>query len=452
MAGSGQWPGDPQGWGPPPGPVRDCAALVLDGVWPYELARPRPETAQIARDLDVDLREIVARTNEQLAQLVRLNLAPAEHRAAEERFIRVAKSMAVLRAESTVRQLGGRSILGTPGMPPLTAAPVQRPSRAGGEVTGEVSSEAVSAPLAVVRDQSGRPGRTPPPRSDVLGRHRAPDAPLRGYVGDERPDERAGQRGTSSPVSPAGEVVPERLTRNGLSDRPQSGPPSEGDRRGSVDGHQVPARPHAQPLAVQAPVSLQQMAGSLARQQPGLQWLVAERDDGRVVAVCDVLSGWIPVGIALPAGVTVLAPEKREGPMEDWVGPVTRSARYGPGNRIESRGAVAVAGDEVFSVVGVDDDLGERIGAATNRPGLPRITHTLARAAVGGGGVLAAELDVLNVHVETALQLVLGEYPHVNADEVASCMLMGAAAALVEQRMSLAAYHFGWYEAIADRR
>lgn len=468
MSGSSQWPEQPRSWGPPPGRVSDCTALVLDGVWPYELAQPRDETAQIAHYLDRDLREIVERTNEQLASLVQLNLAPAEHRAAEERFIRVAKAMAVLRAESTVRQLGGRSILGTPGMPTLTSPPVQPggPEREN-EIITEVSAEVIDT-TTVARAREGEPGHAQMPArhyraedpavtldgrgrgivvdqgSDPLGRHRGPNTAPSGSVGGDRSGARAFE------PSPTDYVAPERLAHNGVGDQHGSRPPGHG--QGSVNGHPLSTRMPAQPMALEPAVSLQQMVGSLARQQPGVQWLVAERGDGSVVAVCDVLSGWIPAGIVLPVGVTVLTPEKRSGPMEDWVGPVTRSARYGPGNRIERRSRVAVAGDEAFSVVDVDDELGVRIGEATNRPGLPRITHTVARAADGGGGVLAAELDVLNVHMETALQMVLGEYPGVNADEVVSCMLMGAAAAIAERRVRLAAYHFGWYEAIAGRR
>lgn len=445
--------------------MRDCTALVLDGVWPYELARPRPETAQLARYLDRDLRAIVERTNEQLALLGRLNLAPIEQRAAEERFIRVAKSMAVLRVESTVRQIGGRSILGTPGMPTLAAAPgvADRRSEHDNEVTTVVSTGEIAE--AVARARGGWVGQ-----EQVLARHRRDEEsaaveavtpahgsevgrPPRGFAGDERFDPRAFEQGPPPRSAPlTDQVGPERLRPNGSGDRPRPAPPS------GINGHRLPAGPPARPrpaLALEPPVSLEQMVGSLARQQPGVKWLVAERDDGSAVAVCDVLSGWIPVGVALPVGVTVLAAEKRSGPMEDWVGPVTRSARYGPGNRIESRSRVAVAGDEAFGVgdVGdVGDDLGGQIGEATNRPGLPRIAHTLARAAGDGGGVSAAELDVLNVHVETAVQMLLGEYPDVNADEVVSCMLMGAAAAFAARRVKLAAYHFGWFEAVAGRR
>lgn len=591
----GQWPSSHAA----PEPLRDCTALVLDGVWPHELMQPRPETARVAESLDLDLRKIVERTNEELAKLARLNLAPAEYRAAEDRFIRVAKSMAVLRVESTVRQLGGRSILGAQGMPRLTASPVQRqrtesdPLETTTVVSPEVIAEArrmaerrateqprvvpvVSPPYQAessfdfertqvfarhrveepesahgaaaaapsepviidhVAEDSDRPpaptadagdaaaprrpdtsvgreqqwpdssdGMTTEPvaarwnhRSEPVGqwatwpedsgagagRHREPSEP---QAPAEPPRERPGEAaqaargGQAAPVPPA---APAALSREPLQRPYRFGEPSllpapparpvNGAQPRTVKGHapepaapsaherrehalreqapreQAPPRP-SRPLAIEQPVSLQQMVGSLARQQPSLKWLVAERVDGSKVAVCDVLSGWIPPGIALPAGVTVLAPEQRSGRMEDWVGEVTASARYGPGNRIEGRNVSSVAGEEAFEVVDIVADLGDRVAEATNRPGLPRIANTLVRATVSGSGVLPAELDVLNVHLETAVQMLLAEAPDVNADEAVSCMLMGAAAAIAAGRATVAAYHYGWFEAIAGRR
>lgn len=634
-----QWPGQqqPGNWGPAPQaapePVRDCAALVLDGVWPYELMHPRPETEHLAQQMDRDLRKIVERTNEKLAELAQLNLAPAEYRASEERFIRTAKAMAVLRVESTVRQLGGRSILGTQGMPSLTAPPIQHRRGANDplETTQVVSPEVIAqakrmaqqrqaeaeqtrivpvvsppylaespadveqtvvfarhrverpaAPPAAVEDvpaaapaepviidqvveQPERPrvevidtGVTLPPRPQHFGSY-SRSAPFDNAAGGDsdgmttepvapwdprrvqRPDQAylAGggrhrdpaesQEDAEIPVDRSGRArsmsdsgqtatpvaryetpedvrpaAPEPSSREPLrenaadagfsprmfspnvTERPSSPPssrepvqplrfgepsllpapparPVNGSERVPVNGYEhapaprpeqpaPPAPRSSRPLALEQPVSLQQMVGSLARQQPSLKWLVAERTDGTKVAVCEVMSGWIPPGITLPVGVSVLPPEQRSGPMSGWVGSVANSALYGPGNRIEGRNVPSVAGEEAFAVVDIAEDLGERVAEATNRPGLPRITNTLVRAAVSGSGVLPAELDVLNVHLETAVQMLLAEAPDVNAEEAVSCMLMGAAAAIAAGRARLAAYHYGWFEAIAGRR
>lgn len=634
-----QWPGQqqPGNWAPAPQaapePVRDCAALVLDGVWPYELMHPRPETEHLARQMDRDLRKIVERTNEKLAELAQLNLAPAEYRASEERFIRTAKAMAVLRVESTVRQLGGRSILGTQGMPSLTAPPIQHRRAANDplETTQVVSPEVIAqakrmaqqrqaeveqtrivpvvsppylaespadveqtvvfarhrverpeAPPAAVEDapdpapaepviidqveeQPERPrvevidagvsalsprpqhfgsysrsapvddaaierdgtttepvaprreyrgervGQWPNPEGLAGGRHRDPaesqaDAEIPGDRSErQRSMFDSGQTATpvaryetpedvrlAAPESRSREPLRESAADAGFSPRmfsqdapgrPDSSPlsrepvqplrfgepsllpvpparPVNGSERVPANGHEPapsvrpepPAPRPSRPLALEQPVSLQQMVGSLARQQPSLKWLVAERTDGTKVAVCEVMSGWIPPGITLPVGVSVLPPEQRSGPMSGWVGSVANSALYGPGNRIEGRNVPSVAGEEAFAVVDIAEDLGERIAEATNRPGLPRITNTLVRAAVSGSGVLPAELDVLNVHLETAVQMLLAEAPDVNAEEAVSCMLMGAAAAIAAGRARLAAYHYGWFEAIAGRR
>jgi hypothetical protein len=193
---------------------------------------------------------------------------------------------------------------------------------------------------------------------------------------------------------------------------------------------------------------------SLARQEPALNWLVAQCGDGVAVVVTDVASGWIPPGVVLPAGVRVLEPQRRSGCLDDWVSGVVRSARYKPGDRICGNGLSArVVSEEPFAVIDVDGDLGRRLSdAAGVVEGVPRIAHTLVKASVAGAGVSEAEMDVLRVHVQMAVQELLAGYPDVKEQMVVACALLGAAEAMAAGQSVLAAYHMAWYEVLAGRK
>ncbi|MBS9533735.1 DUF5631 domain-containing protein [Mycobacterium sp. M1] len=91
------------------GPV-DCSAWVLNGLWPAELATVTAETAPLAHYLNADLQRIAASTNDKLAAISRAGLVGPARQAAEARVINVARAFAVLRVESTVRQLHRESL------------------------------------------------------------------------------------------------------------------------------------------------------------------------------------------------------------------------------------------------------------------------------------------------------------------------------------------------------
>ncbi|MGD9622215.1 MAG: DUF5631 domain-containing protein [Mycolicibacterium sp.] len=423
--------GGDAGWG---GPVTDCAAVVLDGVWPHELLHPqRPEIARIARYLHEDLLRIVERTNERLADLREQNLAPPHYRAVEARFLRVARSMAVLRVESSVRQVGGRSILAAPGMTELMRPPVPSPPR-------EVERTAV---LESVRDE---PRRRPEP---------SPRVPVADSTTTHTRDAAAAEPDVAEPVETTASSVEGQESRVARHARWEVD-----ERRAAVPAGEPDswvARAAAAPVAAAEAVSpgrvdLRRVVGSLARQEPGVKWLAGRRGDGSVVVVTDVMWGWIPPGVVVPAGAVVLEPARRSGRMQEWVGALEDSVEYVPGNRIE-RDGLGGGGQEPFAVVEADADLGWHLGEATRlHEGLPRIVHTLARAGAGRTGVPEAEMDILRVHVQTGVRSLLGQYPSVSEQLALSCMLMGAAEAIASEQDVLAAYHYGWYEQIAGRR
>ena len=74
-------------------------------MWPAELETVTPRTAMIAEYLKNDLQRIANSANERIRALRHSGLADDTRGAEEARIINVARAFAVLRVESTVRQL-----------------------------------------------------------------------------------------------------------------------------------------------------------------------------------------------------------------------------------------------------------------------------------------------------------------------------------------------------------
>lgn len=543
-----------------PQPPPDCSAMVLDGLWPYELMQPRPEHVAAARHLQEGLLRIAGEANRKLWELYRLPLPLMQRQAEETRIVNLARSFAVLRVESTVRALGQRPALGSSSQQPdvgggrhyepeLTqhipaelveaarlmnmGGPAEQPRKAGPvhverpPIEAEIVDDAVTSPEPVVsvprharpeliddptivvsvsqgpdghvevevwpdektavdaltstvapsdRDvEVSGPSSSPPPlvpvppivaSSDV-----PPVRPVAGAqelqqppVGAPRIESQWGQapalqlprfdgpvRGEAvSQPPPVVSPVPPILAPSDLPPVRQE-PPTQAPRpmasgaehpRGGLDG-----RPRQ--LGLPAGLSLERVVSDLARQQPSLSWVAGARRDGSMIVATDVVGGWIPPGVVIPSGVTVLEPKRRTGSMEEWIGPVVRTVSYAPGDRIGSRvGDVgARVAESVFSVVDVDDALGyELVAAIEAQETLPPIALLLAKKGVSGGRAADGELDVLKVHVEMVASSVLAGYPSVSESGVKSLMLLGAAEGLAAGQMAVAAYHFGWFK------
>lgn len=190
---------------------------------------------------------------------------------------------------------------------------------------------------------------------------------------------------------------------------------------------------------------LQRLLAFVARQEPRLNWAVGVNADGTTVLVTDVAHGWIPPGIALPEGVRLLAPARRAGRAPELVGITTCCKTYTPGDSlrravdstaptssVQPRALPAIAG------------LSVELGIATQRhDGLPKIVHAMATAA--GNGAAAEEVDLLRVHVDTALHHVLAQYPRVDPALLLNCMLLAATERSVTGDPIAANYHFAWF-------
>jgi hypothetical protein len=195
---------------------------------------------------------------------------------------------------------------------------------------------------------------------------------------------------------------------------------------------------------------LERLLEFVARQEPGLRWAVGDRDDGTTLLVTDLAHGWIPPGVALPAGIELLAPARRGGRVSELLGDVVRSAVYHPGDpfgaRREETTVAATNARELRRV----DDLGWKLAEVTHRrDGLSRMVHALARAGAAHTGVVDAEVDVLRVHCDTARYQLMVQYPDVDSALLSNCLLLAATEAIAAGDEMLANYHFAWFEALS---
>ena len=77
---------------------------------------------------------------------------------------------------------------------------------------------------------------------------------------------------------------------------------------------------------------------------------------------------------------------------------------------------------------------------------MPRIVHTLAKAAAAGTGVVEDEVDLLRVHLDTARYQLLDQYPDVDLTLLLNCLLMAATERIVSGDSISANYHFAWFQ------
>ncbi|MBV8860724.1 MAG: DUF5631 domain-containing protein [Mycobacterium sp.] len=195
---------------------------------------------------------------------------------------------------------------------------------------------------------------------------------------------------------------------------------------------------------------LQRLVDAVARQEPRLAWAAGDRSDDSTVLATDLASGWIPPGIDIPAVVTLLEPERRRGDLQTLLGEVTAAASHAPDRYIpEADEPVPTSARPRYAPE--IEELGWELSNATNwRDGLPRLAHTLAKAAAAGTGVLDSEAELLRELLGTVAARVLDTYPDdVDPDELGNWQLLAAIEALVDGDNMGANYHLAWFKACA---
>jgi hypothetical protein len=364
---------------------------VIGGLWPVELSAVSAENATLAECLNDDLQRIANSANDELKIIRRAGMADSARQAEEARVIDDARARAMRRVESAVRDLRTT----TAEIP----AARRRPDRAHDFAGIDLAKTQVLR--AITQDEQPETSRA---------RHRAP-------VGDSMTRKAQLYAAATADVP---DNVPEAVA---AVVEPKSDPESDKER-------------------------LQRILAFVVRQEPGLRWAVGDKTDGTTVLVTDLAHGWIPPGVALPEGVRLLAPERRVGRVSALIGDTTSAAFYAPGDSL-SRSAHFAATNasarprELPPV----EDLGWSLGQATHwRDELPRIVHTLARAAAAGTGVVDEEVDLLRVHLDTARYQLLGQYPDIDPALLLNCLLLATTEGLVTGDTIAANYHLAWFQ------
>jgi hypothetical protein len=202
----------------------------------------------------------------------------------------------------------------------------------------------------------------------------------------------------------------------------------------------------------QAELRLQRLLDAVARQEPQLRWAIGDREDGATVLTTDLASGWIPPHVEIPTGVKVLAPRLRTRTLEALLGETSLTAAYTPGQYLPP---AEDAEPTQMSIRARDtqevDDLGWELAQATKwRDGLPRLAHTLAKAASTGTGYLDSEVELLREHLANVARQVLGDYPdHSDPAKVGNWQLLATIDALIKNEKTAANYHFAWFQALS---
>jgi Family of unknown function (DUF5631)/Family of unknown function (DUF5632) len=196
---------------------------------------------------------------------------------------------------------------------------------------------------------------------------------------------------------------------------------------------------------------LRRLLAFVVHQEPRLNWAIGDHSDGTTVLVTDLAHGWIPPGITLPEGVRLLEPERRTGKISRLVGEGRRTVTYAPGDSFGRLDDFAETKDSAQPrELPAVEDPGWELSQATHwRDGLPRMVHTLARAAAAGTGVAEEEIDLLRVHLDTARYQVLTQYPNVNAALLLNCLLLAATEGAVTGDSISANYHLAWFRKLS---
>ncbi|WP_428342467.1 DUF5632 domain-containing protein [Mycobacterium sp.] len=193
---------------------------------------------------------------------------------------------------------------------------------------------------------------------------------------------------------------------------------------------------------------LQRIVDAVARQEPRLAWAAGDRPDDTTVLVADLAGGWIPPGIDIPSAVTLLEPGRRRGDLEVLLGEVKLAVTHTPDRYVPEANEPVPTSPRPRHAPEIEE-LGWELGSATLfRDGLPRMAHTLAKAASSGTGVDGPEVEKLRQYLDDIGERVVAAYPdEVDPKDLGNWQLLAAIEALVRGNRSDANYHLAWFQA-----
>lgn len=292
----------------------------------------------------------------------------------------------------------------------------------------------------------------------------APQGPLPAYGADLRPPAATAPAAQpamptaaspgSAPVHPSAgtQLNQPAVVRQAPTAAASASPAPAGLTENAVAATTTGAMAGASAVVTQAQQRLNRLLDAVARQEPKLRWAIGDRDDVTTVLATDLASGWIPPHIEIPTGIKLLRPGIRNRPLDALLGETTLTAAYAPGQYLPP---AEDAQPTQMSIRARDtaevEDLGWELAQATKwRDGLPRLAHTLAKAASTGTGYLDSEVELLREHLATVARRVLGDYPdHVDTANVGNWQLLATIDALIKGEKTAANYHFAWFQALS---
>ncbi len=448
----------------------DCTPWVIGGVWPAELSTVTDETATLAEYLEKDLQRIAGSANKQLGMVKRAGLTDVGRRAAEARVIDEARARTVRRVESTIRQLEMMKAqararrqtaqvarrFSTADLEKTQIIPAVRAAEADVAPTID-ETQVISAVPAAQPDAGARPLDQTQVMPAVTAADRAVPAAALAEVSAEDEEEREASGGRHRAPSEDAAISGQRefpeIPVDADAETVQLTMPVPSEDSGPEPEPEVVVEASPAPVSAESESErLQRLLAIVVRQEPGLNWAVGDLADGTTLLVTDLAHGWIPPGITLPAGVRLLPPGRRTGKAVALLGEAARTATYTPGDRVGRATDFAATESSVQPrELPAVEDFGWELGRVTHwRDGLPRLVHTLSKAATAGTGVVQEEADLLRVHLDTARYQLLSQYPDVAPALLLNCLLLAATDSSVAGDTTSANYHLTWFQKLAE--